>query len=167
MQSLTRSLTAGMFLLGAGLAQAAPVTDLPPAPPLTAPSLPESAMQQHIQKMVEEDYAWEAKKREVANELELEKMKSEIRKLRGEDNVRPMTQPVSIPEESSTTQHSSASPHLLLESNIGGLSRVAVSSADGSALRYVSPGERFTLDGRQYQLVRDRTSGLIIKEAGR
>lgn len=162
MQSLKGSLTAGLFLFGAGMAQAAPTTALPPAP-----SLPESAMQQHIQQMVEEDYVWEAKKRDVANELELEKMKSEIRKLRGEDNVQAIAQPVSIPEEVSTPHFSSTSPHLLLESNIGGLSRVAVSSADGSELRYISPGERFTLDGRQYQLVRDTKSGLRIKETDR
>ena len=73
MQSVKRHLTAGLLLLGAGMAQAAPTTDLPPAPPI-----PESAMQQHIQQMVEEDYAWEVKKRDVANELELERMKSTI-----------------------------------------------------------------------------------------
>jgi len=162
MQSVKRHLTAGLLLLGAGMAQAAPTTDLPPAPPI-----PESAMQQHIQQMVEEDYAWEVKKRDVANELELERMKSEIRKLRGEDNVQARAQPVSMPEDSGTSQSSSGLPHVLLESNIGGLSRVAVSSADGSNLRYVSPGERFTLDGRQFQLVRDKISGLTIKETGR
>lgn len=162
MQSVKRHLTAGLFLLGSGMVQAAPTTDLPPALPV-----PESVMQQHIQQMVEKDYAWEVKKRDVANELELERMKSEIRKLRGEDNMQARAQPVSIPEESGTSQSSSGSPHLLLESNIGGLSRVAVSSADGSSLRYVSPGERFTLDGRQFQLVRDKTSGLAIKETGR
>lgn len=162
MQSVKRHLTAGLLLLGAGMAQAAPTTDLPPAPPI-----PGSAMQQHIQQMVEEDYAWEVKKRDVANELELERMKSEIRKLRGEDNVQARAQPVSMPEDSGTSQSSSGLPHVLLESNIGGLSRVAVSSADGSNLRYVSPGERFTLDGRQFQLVRDKISGLTIKETGR
>lgn len=162
MQSVKRCLAVGLFLLGAGMAQAAPIADLPPAPTIS-----ESAMQQHIQKMVEEDYAWEAKKRDVANELELERMKSEIRKLRGEDNVRSIAQPVSIPEESGSSQPGSGSPHLLLESNIGGLSRVVVSSADGSSLRYVSPGEHFTLDGRQFQLVRDKASGLAIKETDR
>lgn len=162
MQSVKIRLTAGLFLLGSAIAQAAPTADLPPAPPV-----PESAMQQHIQKMVEEDYAWEAKKREVANELELERMKSEIRKLRGEDKMPLTAQPVSIPAEIGATQSNNASPHILLESNIGGLSRIAVSNADGSALRYVSPGERFMLDGHQYQLVRDKTSGLTVKEAGR
>ena len=161
MQSLKRRLTAGLLLLAPGMALAAPTADLPPAP-----SLPESGMQQHIQRMVEEDYAWEVKKRDVANELQLERMKSEIRKLRGEESVRSTAQPVSLPEEASPPQAGSAPPHVLLESNIGGLSRVAVSSADGSSLRYVSPGERFTLDGHQYQLVRDKT-GLLIKEAGR
>lgn len=162
MQSVKRRLSAGLFLLGAGMAQAAPTTDLPPAPPIS-----DSAMQQHIQKMVEEDYAWEAQKRVVANELELERMKSEIRKLRGEASVRPTAQPVSLPEEVSTAPTSSAPPHILLESRIGGLSRVAVSSADGSSLRYVTPGERFMLDGRQYQLVRGKSTGLSIKETGR
>jgi len=162
MQNVKMRLTVGLFLLGSAIAQAAPTADLPPAPPVS-----ESAMQQHIQKMVEEDYAWEAKKREVANELELERMKSEIRKLCGEDKMPLMAQPASIPATVSATQSSSASPHILLESNIGGLSRVAVVSADGSDLRYVSPGEHFTLDGHQYQLVRDKSSGLTIKEAGR
>lgn len=163
MQSLKRSLTAGLLLLTGGVVHAAAVTDLPPAPPP-----PESAIQQHIQKMVEEDYAWEAEKRDVANELELERMKSEIRKLRGEESVRSMVPTVADPssEAFTTPQASNASPHLLLESNIGGLSRVAVSSADGSELRYVSPGERFMLDGRQYQLIRDKKSGLLIKETG-
>jgi len=166
MQSVIRSLTAGLLMLGGGLAYAAPTQDLPPAP-----SPEESAMQQHLQRMVEEDYAWEAKKRELTNELELERMKSEIRKLRGEDKMRPASQSVPVSDstliEADGRPSSGELPHILLESNIGGLSRVAVGSADGSDLLYVTPGDNFTLDGRQYQLVRDQRARLAIKETAR
>ena len=160
MQILKGNSIAGLLLLSSGVVQAAPSTSVAPTQ--------ESGMQEHIQKMVEEDYRWEAQKRAVANELELEKMNSEIRKLRGEDRVSSMPQLVidTSPKESGSTQVSNGSPHILLESNIGGLSRVAVGSADGSTLLYVSPGDRFTLNGHQYQLIRDKKSGLVIKEAG-
>ncbi|WP_313573207.1 hypothetical protein [Pseudescherichia sp.] len=162
MQSIKRSLTVALFLSGTGLVHAAPTPALMPAP-----TSDESAMQQHLQKMVEADYAWETKKRELSNELELEKMKSEIRKLRGEDKVRPVPVSDLTPPDASSRAPSGGFPHILLESNIGGLLRVAVGSANENDLLYVAPGDNFTLDGRQYQLVRDKRSGLAIKETGR
>lgn|GEM_PF-810080 len=139
------------------------------AVPAPEPQPENSAMQQYIQKMVEEDYDWQAKKRAAANELELEKMNSEIRKLRGEENMRPVSQPVaeSTQGEASAKSSSGGFPHILLESSIGGLSRIAVGSADGSTLLYVSPGDRFILGGQHYQLLRDKKSGLYIKETDR
>lgn len=161
MQSVKGSVTGGLLLLASGLVHAASTPALPPTPPPA-----ESSMQQHLQRMVEQDYAWETKKRELANELELEKLRSEIRKLRGEDNIRPQNQPMPV-LNAGPKQGGEGMPHILLDSNIGGLSKIAVGSANGSDLLYVSPGENFTLNGRHYQLVSDRRSGLVIKEAER
>lgn len=181
----------------ASVVRAAPTTDLPPAPqPVQAPEpaqrpqivtelqIPESqpveqksaetTMQEHIQKLIEQDYRNEELLRKLNNQVEVEKKLSEIRKLRGEDKIKaaiPVVAPVSpnkpaaAPEGVAKDKPSSPPPHVVLESVIGGLTRVAVVNNSGDKLLYVRPGETFAMDGKNYLLVRDVHLGLLIKDA--
>lgn len=96
-------------------------------------------------------------------------MLSEIRKLRGEDKVKPLPAParetVNISENKASVTENSPLPHVVLESVIGGLSRIAVINQGGDQLLYVQPGETFAMDGKQYILTKDKKMGLQIKEA--
>lgn len=200
----------------AGSLQAAPTTDLPPAPqptvqvpvaapkpqaapqvpvsvpvvpPVTTESMPgsrlpaaapqpeeeksaEITMQEFIQNQVEEDYEHQAAMRRLNNQVEVEKKLSEIRKLRGEDKIKPSqpvsAQPKAAPEETKPEKAASPAvppPHVVLESVIGGLSRVAIVNNSGSQLLYVKPGDSFVMDGQNYRLIRDTRLGLQIKDA--
>lgn len=129
----------------------------------------ELMMQKHIQQLVENDYRYQAELRKLKHEVEMEKMLSEIRKLRGEDKVKPVPAParetVNISENKASVTENSPLPHVVLESVIGGLSRIAVINQGGDQLLYVQPGETFAMDGKQYILTKDKKMGLQIKEA--
>lgn len=132
----------------------------------------ETTMQEYIQKQVEEDYEHQAAMRRLNNQVEVEKKLGEIRKLRGEDKVKPSqpapAQPKAAPEEAKPEKPASPAvppPHVVLESVIGGLSRVAIVNNSGSQLLYVKPGDSFVMDGKDYRLIRDTRLGLQIKDA--
>lgn len=128
----------------------------------------ELMMQKHIQQMVEVDYLYQSEIRKLKHQVEMEKMYSEIRKLRGEDKVKPVPAPVretvNVSENKASVAENSSLPHVVLESVIGGLSRVAVINQGGEQLLYVQPGETFAMDGKQYILTKDKKLGLQIKE---
>ena len=187
-------------MVGSGLVQAAPTTDLPPAPKnqtgkpalvsngekAASPEVKnvdekalneqsaELTMQDHIQALVEQDYLYQSEYRKLQQQVELEKMLSEIRKLRGEDKIKARATPTPVIEAKIKTEKSApavntgnniAKPHVVLESVIGGLSRVAIANQRGDTLLYVTPGNVFSMDGAQYILTKDRKNGLQIKEA--
>ena len=185
----------------AGALQAAPTTDLPPAPKpgsqsvavasppsasqsvaVTMPQSTEAAlpgavksaettMQEYIQQLVEQDYAHQAELRKLSNQVEIEKKLNEIRKLRGEDKNKPAAPVVSKEPQTAAANDNDPSvstgplPHVVLESVIGGLSRVAIVNNSGDKLLYVKPGDSFAMDGKNYLLVRDAKLGLLIKDA--
>ena len=127
---------------------------------LDEPLSSELMMQKHIQQLVENDYRYQAELRKLKHEVEMEKMLSEIRKLRGEDKVKPLPAParetVNISENKASVTENSPLPHVVLESVIGGLSRIAVINQGGDQLLYVQPGETFAMDGKQYILTKDK-----------
>lgn len=139
------------------------------SPPLAESPVP-MTMQEQLQQLVEDDYAFQSAKRKLENEVALEKMRSEIRKLRGEDkkaSAIPVAPVRKAEPESNAKQPASAPavmPHVVLESVIGGRARVAISNNSGDQLRYAAPGETFSMDGQQYMLKRDKRAGLKIEE---
>lgn len=182
MQGLKLMIITGAFSLTASTAFAAPTSALPEAPvkPVVAEKVNESvgngaivpqqsmnseiavsdadhtqAVQDRLASIVEEDYAFEKQRRQLANEVELEKMRSELRKLRGEDKMR--SAPVErVAASPAPAQSSLVMPRVLLAAEIGGSQRVAVT--DGNALRYVRYGEVFSMGGSSFKLAKDGKS---------
>lgn len=129
--------------------------------------------QEFLKEVVENDYDYQLKSRKLSQEVELEKMRSEIRKLRGEDKktgaVAASRPQPSAPQADAPKQPESKIPRelpiVLLESEIAGNARVAVTNSQRNKLMYVRPGERFEMEGARYQLVRDKKQGLVVKGA--
>jgi len=124
----------------------------PAEPANTAESIP-TPVQEHIIQMMQNDITFDAQKRELSNELELEKIRSEINKLK-EDNEPISVEPVRAPEsvqpdvQPVETVEAVALPKVVLVSEIAGVSRVAVSSVDG--VKMVRLNEKFTQEGHQF-----------------
>lgn len=129
--------------------------------------------QEFLKEVVENDFEYQLKSRKLEQEVELEKMRSEIRKLRGEDKksaaaAAPVPQPQQAAPQADVQKVPESKipkklPFVLLESEIAGNARVAVTNNERSKLMYVRPGARFEMDGVQYQLVRDKKNGLQVK----
>ena len=124
-------------------------------------------VQEHIIQMMQDDISYDAKKRELSNELELEKIRSEINKLK-EDNEPISVEPVRAPEsvqpdvQPVETVEAVALPKVVLVSEIAGVSRVAVSYDDG--VKMVRLNEKFSLEGHQF-IVSHSGSGMpIVRE---
>lgn len=195
MQSVKKLIVVLALTICPGVVLALPTTDLPPAPGLNSSekkpvmkgeastntilseteknesSVEKITMQKHIQALVEDDYTFQLEYRKLQAQLEKERILSEIRKLRGEDKIKPASVP--MPVQNSTTSNDNeaskeqplAMPHVVLESVVGGISRVAVLNQHGDQLLYVTPGELFSMNGQQYTLIRDKHVGLQIKVA--
>ncbi|KQN48882.1 hypothetical protein ERD95_13140 [Enterobacteriaceae bacterium ML5] len=121
----------------------------------TTESIP-TPVQEHIIQMMQNDITFDAQKRELSNELELEKIRSEINKLK-EDNEPISVEPVRMPEvpepiqaevQRVETVQAVALPKVVLVTEIAGVSRVAVSSGDG--VKMVRLNEKFTQEGHQF-----------------
>ncbi len=121
-------------------------------------------VQDRLASIVEDDFTFEQARRRLANEVELEKMRSELRKLRGEDKVRP--QPVQT-QPSETTAKAEPKvidmPRVVLEAEIGGSRRVAVT--DGKTLRYVRTGEIFSMGENKFKLASDKRTVTLVEGA--
>lgn len=120
-------------------------------------------VQDRLATIVESDFEYEKARRKLANEVELEKMRSEIRKLRGED--RKTSQPVALAASKAEPQQQTVQtiimPRVVLEAQIGGAQRTAVT--DGDTLRYVRAGEVFSMGGHNYKLAKDKKSVLLVE----
>lgn len=149
-------------------AQSAPELDT--APELDKTVSDAKTTQEFLKEVVENDFEYQLKSRQLEQEVKLEKMRSEIRKLRGEDK-KPVAsvataQPAATQPDAPQAKESKIPkelPFVLLESEIAGNARVAVTNNERSKLMYVRPGDRFEMDGVQYQLVRDKSHGLLVK----
>lgn len=121
-------------------------------------------VQERLAGIVEDNYAYEKARRQLESELELEKLRSQIRKLRGEDKMRPspvLTEPKAPVQQAAAV----AIPRVILEAEIAGSQRVAVS--DGNALRYVRAGETFSMGGNNFKLAKDKKSVILVEDAVR
>lgn len=125
---------------------------------------PESSQTQIIQ-MVQDDYLFQKTYRGLKNELALEELRNKIRKLQGVDKLSPPTiaQPVDTGSETLVSADTVPMPRVLLETQIAGVSTVAVS--DGNQIKYVMPGRIFDMNGKSYHLSRTQGNKLRIQEA--
>lgn len=123
-------------------------------------------VQDRLATIVEDDFTFEQARRRLANEVELEKMRSELRKLRGEDKV-VRSQPVQAqPSETAAKAQPKAAidmPRVILEAEIGGSRRIAVT--DGKTLRYVRTGEIFSIGENKFKLASDKKTVTLVEGA--
>ncbi|HEC8924852.1 TPA: hypothetical protein R4D26_000902 [Salmonella enterica subsp. enterica serovar Stanley] len=140
----------------------------PPVPPDgTNVTAPVTVGQDQIVRALQDDIVFERQKRQLSNELALEKLRAELQKVRGESTPA-VTMPVAPPPVVSTVRDEpsapviqSAPPSVVLVSQVAGVSRVGV-SVNGQ-IRFVGRQEKFAANGKKYQLVSDKNK-LVARE---
>ncbi|EDR9849094.1 hypothetical protein KAK45_003176 [Salmonella enterica] len=126
--------------------------------PLTVDGNKPNVQQDEMIKMMQDSLSFEKEKRQLVNEVALEKLRSELKKLRGTT-----TSPV-MPAltEAKPVRVEVSRPYVILVSKIGGLTRVLVS--DGGNKYYLTDGERFSSNGKNYILTTDSSGKYYVKE---
>ena len=130
-----------------------------------AASAPVTAGQDQIVRALQDDIVFERQKRQLSNELALEKLRAELQKVRGENKPAVMMPvappPVSVPQETSSVQTPLAVPSVVLVSQVAGVSRVGI-SVNGQ-IRFVGRQEKFNANGKKYELVTEKNK-LVVRE---
>lgn len=150
---------------------AAPSAGTPVTAPTDKASSPGgqvSAGQDPIVRALQDDIVFEREKRQLSNELALEKLRAELQKVRGDRTpapVMPVTPPAPMPvthPDGPAPAPQSAPPAVVLVSQVAGVSRVAL-SVNGQLL-FVGRHETFVADGRKYRLVTTKNDQLVARE---
>ncbi|ELG3533566.1 lngG [Salmonella enterica] len=164
-----------LFILTSFCLQAAPQTPVNTVPGVpqpagsTPPDAPVTAGQEQIVRALQDDITFERQKRQLSNELALEKLRAELQKVRGE-NAPAVTMPVAPPpvaipvrdEPSVPAPAPQSAPRVILVSQVAGISRVGV-SVNGQ-LRFVGRNETFPANGKKYRLVPAKNNLLAVRE---
>lgn len=133
------------------------------ATPATAPV---TAGQDLIVRALQDDIVFERQKRQLSNELALEKLRAELQKVRGEGApAMPVTPPpVAMPirDEPSAPVMRAEPPSVVLVSQVAGVSRVGV-SVNGQ-IRFVDRHETFPANGKRYRLESTKNNLLVARE---
>ncbi|WP_142417714.1 hypothetical protein [Citrobacter braakii] len=141
----------------------------------TPPLSDVSPMQDHVVEMIEKDFNFESQYRELANQLALEKVRSELRKLRGEKKadsatVMPMSTASTMDDISASSPEatSEAAPGLrpLLISEIAGQKRVAIAGAEGG-VKMVPLNQRFSYGGYDYIARHNQANDVTVEVVGK
>ncbi|EEG7921335.1 lngG [Salmonella enterica] len=136
-------------------------------PPDAEAAAPATAGQEQIVRALQDDIVFERQKRQLSNELALEKLRAELQKVRGESTPA-VTMPVAPPpvvmpahEDSPPVIHTPL-PQVVLVSQVAGISRVGV-SVNGQ-LQFVGRTGTFSANGKRYQLVPEKNNKLTVRE---
>ncbi|HFD8837120.1 TPA: lngG [Salmonella enterica] len=163
-----------LLILTSFYLQAAPQTSVTPAAapqPAGTVTQPDTATagQEQIVRALQDDITFERQKRQLSNELALEKLRAELQKVRGENAPAVATMPVAPPvatpvrdETPAPVSRRSAPPSVVLVSQVAGVSRVGI-SVNGQ-LQFVSRSEKFSANGKQYRLVPAKNNQFIVRE---
>lgn len=116
--------------------------------------------QEEFVKIMQDNLSFEKEKRQLLNEVALEKLRSELKKLRGTASVPVM--PAMKETETIRDRPEVRHPYVVLVSQIGGLTRILVS--DGGNKYYLSRGERFSSGGKNYMLTMNSAGKYQVKE---
>lgn len=145
--------------------QADPVVqpDVPTAP------APPTVGQEQIVRALQDDITFERQKRQLSNELALEKLRAELQKVRGENAPVAVTMPVAPPPVTAPVRDDApapapyvAPPSVVLVSQVAGVSRVGV-SVNGQ-MQFVKRQGTFIANGKMYRLVPEKNNQLIVRE---
>lgn len=141
----------------------------PGAPASPATPVPLTAGQDPIVRALQDDIVFEREKRQLSNELALEKLRAELQKVRGESapvTVMPVAPPpVAMPAEPvvrPVTRDTVVPPSVVLVSQVAGVSRVGV-SVNGQ-MRFIGRHETFTAGGKHYRLAAEKNGQLVVRE---
>ncbi|MKU04663.1 lngG [Salmonella enterica subsp. enterica] len=138
-----------------------------PAGAVTPPDT-STAGQEQIVRALQDDIVFERQKRQLSNELALEKLRAELQKVRGENAPAVATMPVAPPvatpvrDESPVPVPRAVPPSVVLVSQVAGVSRVGI-SVNGQ-LQFVSRNEKFSANGKHYRLVPAKNNQFIVRE---
>ncbi|EAP1707927.1 lngG [Salmonella enterica] len=134
----------------------------------TQDASPVTAGQEQIVRALQDDIAFEQQKRQLSNELALEKLRAELQKVRGENapavTTMPVPPPVAIPahDEPVVPVSRAAPPSVVLISQVAGVTRVGV-SVNGQ-LQFVGRHGTFGANGKRYRLVPAKNNQLTVRE---
>ncbi|HGP0804517.1 TPA: lngG [Salmonella enterica subsp. diarizonae serovar 61:l,v:z35] len=161
-----------LLILTSFYLQAAPADTAAAVPqPATAATPPDTATagQEQIVRALQDDITFERQKRQLSNELALEKLRAELQKVRGENAPVVATMPATPPPVSTPVRDESpapiqhvAPPWVVLVSQVAGVSRVGV-SVNGQ-LQFISRNEKFSANGKRYRLVPAKDNQLTVRE---
>lgn len=166
-------LTLSPALYAADTAEIIPAQEVVQAegtPPLSSVS----PMQDHVVEMIEKDFNFESQYRELVNQLALEKVRSELRKLRDEKKassagVMPVSTARTMDDISASPGATSQSaPELrpLLISEIAGQTRVAIAGGDGG-VKMVPLNQRFNYGGYDYIARHNKANDVTVEVVGK
>ncbi|EBU0430679.1 hypothetical protein QFV92_000286 [Salmonella enterica] len=138
-------------------------------PDMATAAAPATAGQDQIVRALQDDIVFERQKRQLSNELALEKLRAELQKVRGEGAPAVTTMPVAPPpaampvrDEPSAPVMQAAPPTVVLVSQVAGVSRVGV-SVNGQ-IRFVGRHETFPANGKKYRLEPAKNKLLVARE---
>lgn len=130
---------------------------------------PATAGQEQIVRALQDDITFERQKRQLSNELALEKLRAELQKVRGEGAPVVTTMPATPPSVSTPVRDESpvqvlraAPPSVVLVSQVAGVSRVGI-SVNGQ-LQFVGRQGVFSANGKRYRLVPAKNNQLTVRE---
>ncbi|HAP2314306.1 TPA: lngG [Escherichia coli] len=124
-----------------------------------------STGQEQIIQMLEDDLNFETQRKQLSNELALEKLRLELNKLKSE------SQPVLQPSQSASLEQKIdgkpvsvvQAPAIVLVSEVAGLSRILVK--DGDKVNLYHPSETFIANnGNKYKFTSHSGAKFILKE---
>ncbi|HGA7337878.1 TPA: lngG [Salmonella enterica subsp. enterica serovar Saintpaul] len=142
-----------------------------PQPAGAATPRPDTATagQEQIVRALQDDITFERQKRQLSNELALEKLRAELQKVRGENAPVVTTMPTPPPtvatpvsDEPPVAAPRAVPPSVVLVSQVAGMFRVGV-SVNGQ-LQFVSRNEKFFANGKHYRLVPAKNNQFIVRE---
>ncbi|WP_370612024.1 hypothetical protein [Citrobacter meridianamericanus] len=161
MQKITLLLFAMVFSVSYAFAEMSTPTEAgEPAAPQAQNTEEKSANQKQIVQLMESDMTFEREKRQLSNEVALEKLRAELKKVRSEGG--PAIVMSAAPEAASAPAQSvrDAVPQVLATSQVGGISKIAVGT--GSRVILVDRHEVFDIGGKKYHLLNNSKKQLVV-----
>lgn len=158
MQKITLLLFAATFSLSSAMAQ--PVTDTEVDATDSTEHLP-SVGQEQLVRLMQADILFEREKRQLSNEVALEKLRAELKKIRSESPPALVMPAMAAESSAPVTVAVSRTPEVLAISKVGGVSKVAIGAGRGVIL--VDRNEIFDIEGKKYQLEVNSKKKLVVR----
>lgn len=160
MQKITLLLFAATFSISSAVAQSPTETEVE-ADSTDSTQNVKSVGQEQLIQLMQADIIFEREKRQLSNEVALEKLRSELKKIRSDSTPTLVMPTMAGDNPTPVAAVVSAVPEVLAVSQVGGVSKVAVGAGRGVIL--VDRHEIFDIEGKKYQLVTNSKKRLVVK----